>query len=450
VIYKNKNNNVDYNSNMGKILTLNGVESENILNDIFDNDIVVYEDIQGSKIWVNWNGKEFTIKPKSISNDSINMIDLAMQNYYNPAINYFNTFDIRIKGLMPKNWSFCFEYFPDETPANIQYEKLPKHGLVLTEINKGGKYGSQTDELQEYARLFDVDSLPIIFEGKLSDTMKEAIKYFINTSEKDLEYVFGEQSFAFFFYKILNPNSDSSFLMNDKFQDNLEKIVIRVKEKDVSFEILNPLYTRISSENSTEFTDVYTLILLNFLTFCQSVNLEDIKLKGERRDLLYIYLICKLFNIYVAEVKEDLEAFEFVIPQFFDKEKFKINRELIGNKLTREIIDESDKLEYIFKCIIGSLSKKRKKPIGVFTDNTVILFNNFVDRINTLLDNHLKKMREVQVTQAGLVDFGQFFEIQYDTDGAGEVYPDVYDEIEKSKEEKKKGKEGLKSGFTKK
>ncbi len=441
---------MDYNSNMGKILTLNGVESENILNDIFDNDIVVYEDIQGSKIWINWNGKEFTIKPKNISNEPINMIDLAMQNYYNPAINYFNTFDIRIKGLMPKNWSFCFEYFPDETPANIQYEKLPKHGLVLTEINKGGKYGSSTDELQEYARLFDVDSLPIIFEGKLSDTMKEAIKYFINTSEKDLEYVFGEQSFAFFFYKILNPNSDSSFLMNDKFQDNLEKIVVRVKGKDVSFEILNPLYTRISSENSTEFTDVYTLILLNFLTFCQSVNLDDIKLKGERRDLLYIYLICKLFNIYVADVREDLEAFEFVIPQFFDKEKFKINRELIGNKLTREIIDESDKLEYIFKCILGSLNKKRKKPIGVFTDNTVILFNNFVDIINTLLDNQLKKMREVQITQAGLLDFGDFFEIQYDKDAAGDVYPDVYDEIEKSKEEKKKGKEGLKPGFTKK
>ena len=441
---------MDYNSNMGKILTLNGVESENILNDIFDNDIVVYEDIQGSKIWINWNGKEFTIKPKNISNEPINMIDLAMQNYYNPAINYFNTFDIRIKGLMPKNWSFCFEYFPDETPANIQYEKLPKHGLVLTEINKGGKYGSSTDELQEYARLFDVDSLPIIFEGKLSDTMKEAIKYFINTSEKDLEYVFGEQSFAFFFYKILNPNSDSSFLMNDKFQDNLEKIVVRVKGKDVSFEILNPLYTRISSENSTEFTDVYTLILLNFLTFCQSVNLDDIKLKGERRDLLYIYLICKLFNIYVADVREDLEAFEFIIPQFFDKEKFKINRELIGNKLTREIIDESDKLEYIFKCILGSLNKKRKKPIGVFTDNTVILFNNFVDIINTLLDNQLKKMREVQITQAGLLDFGDFFEIQYDKDAAGDVYPDVYDEIEKSKEEKKKGKEGLKPGVTKK
>ena len=450
MIYKNKRLKVNYNSDMGKIVTLNGVESENILNDIFDNDIVVYEDIQGSKIWVNWNGKEFTIKPKNISNEPINMIDLAMQNYYNPAINYFNTFDIRIKGLMPKNWSFCFEYFPDETPANIQYEKLPKHGLVLTEINKGGKYGSSTDELQEYARLFDVDSLPIIFEGKLSDTMKEAIKYFINTSEKDLEYVFGEQSFAFFFYKILNPNSDSSFLMNDKFQDNLEKIVVRVKGKDVSFEILNPLYTRISSQNDTSFTDVYSLILVNFLTFCQSINLEDIKVKGERRDILYIYLMCKLFNIYVADVREDLENFDFTIPEFYTSDKFKINRELINNKLTLEIIDDSDKLEYIFKCILSSFSKKRKKPIGVFTDSTVILFNNFVDRINTLLDNTLKKMREIQITQSGLLDFDEFFSIEYDKDASGDVYPDIYDEIQKAGDEKKKGKEGLKPGFTKK
>ena len=400
---------------MGKIVTLNDVENKDILNDIFNNDIIVYEDIQASKIWVNWNGKEFTIRPKSLGSEPINLIDLAMQNYYNPAINYFNTFDIRIKGLMPKNWSFCFEYFPDLTPANIQYQKLPKHGLVLTEINKSGKYGSTSDEISEYARLFDVDSLPIIYEGRLSDSMKEAIKYFLATSDKDLQYVFGEQSFAFFFYKILSPNSDSSFLMEDKFQDNLEKIVIRAKDKDISFEILNPLYSRVSSDNNTDFTDVYSLILLNFLTFCQSVNLEDIKLKGERRDYLYIYLICKLFNIYVSDVREDLENFEFSIPDFFDKEKFKINRELINNKLTKELIEESPKLEYIFKCILSSFSKKRKKPVGIFTDATVILFNNFVDKINTLLDNQLKKMREVQITQANLLDFSDFFEIQYDT-----------------------------------
>lgn len=436
---------------MGKIVTLNDVDNEKVLDDIFDNEIVIFEDIQGSKIWVNWNGKEYSIRPKTIGNDPINLIDLAMQNYYNPAINYLNSFDVRVKGLMPKGWNFCFEYFPDNQPANIAYQKTPKHGLVLTAINKNGKYVYTVDELKEYARLFDVDCSPIIFEGKLSDNMKEAIKYFLNTSEKDLEYVFGEQSFSFFFYKILNPVSDSSFLMEEEFQNNLEKIIIRVKSKDLSFEILNPLYQRISSENSTDFVDVYTLILLNFLTFCQSVNIEDIKLKGDRRDVLYIYLICKLFNIYVSDVKDDILSFDFVVPEFFDKEKFKINRELITNKLTREIIEESSKLEYCFKVILGSFNKKRKKPIGVFTDNTVILFNNFVEKIDFILDTHLNKMREIQVTKSGLLDFGDFFEINFDTDSVGDVYPDIYDTFgeDDHSDKKKKGKGGFKPGITK-
>ena len=72
---------------MSKLVTLNGLNDEEILNDIFIDEIIVLEDIQGSKIWVNWDGKHFNIKPKSISNESINLIDLAMQNYYKPLTN---------------------------------------------------------------------------------------------------------------------------------------------------------------------------------------------------------------------------------------------------------------------------------------------------------------------------------------------------------------------------
>ena len=425
---------------MSKLITLNG-QDDKVLDDIFSEDIVVYEDVQGSKIWVNWNGNSFVIKPKSISSEAINLIDLAMQNYYNPAINYLNTFDNRIKGLMPKNWWFCFEYFPDNQPANIEYNRVPKNGLVLASICKNGKYEYAIDELREYSRLFNVDCLPVIFEGKLSDQMREALKYFLNTSEKDLEYVFGEKSFSFFFYKILNPQSDGSFLMDEDFQKNLQKIVIRTSNNNVTFEILNPLYQRISSENSTEFVEVYTLILVNFLNFCQSINIDEIKIKGVRRDEAYIYLICKLFNIYVSDVKDDLLNFDFIIPEFFDKEKFKINKELIPNKMTNQIISESDKLEYIFKVILGSFNKKRKKAIGIFTENTIILFNSFVDKLDIILDTFLNKLKEIDLTRGGLLDFGDFFEIKYDQDGEGQVYPDVYDTFEKEpSSEKKKGK----------
>lgn len=425
---------------MSKLVTLNGQEDV-ILDEILNDDIIIFEDVQGSKIWINWNGNSFIIKPKSISNEPINLVDLAMQNYYNSAINYFNTLDNRVRGLMPKNWWFCFEYFPDTQPANIEYSKLPKNGLVLASINKNGKYDWSVEELDEYSRLFNVDCLPVVFQGKLSDMMKQAIKYFLNTSESDLEYVFGEKSFAFFFYKILNPNQDGSFLMTDDFQKNLQKLIIRTSKSSSTFEILNPLYQRISSENSTEFLEIYTLILVNFLNFCQSVNIQDLKIKGQRRDEAYIYLVCKLFNLYVSEVKEDLLNFDFVVPEFFDKEKFKINTELIPNKLTKDLIADSSKLEYIFKVILGSFSKRKKKPIGIFTDNTLILFNKFVDDLNHLIDNYLNKMREIDLTRGGLLDFGDFFEIKYDADAEGQVYPDVYDTFEREpSSEKKKGK----------
>jgi hypothetical protein len=429
---------------MSKLITLNGLTDDQILNELFDDEIFVYEDVQGSKIWVNWNGKEFEIKPKSVTSQAINLIDLAMQNYYNPAINFFNSLDDRIKGLLNKKWWFCFEYFPDNQPANIEYSRVPKNQLVLTGIYKSNKYELNIDELTEYSRLLDVDLLPIVYQGKLTENMIEAIKYFINTSETDLEYIFGEKSFSYFFYKILNPKIDNSFLMDEDFQKNLEKMIIRCQSKDMSFELLNPLYKRLSETNSTEFVEIYTLILVNFLNFCQSVNLEDIKLKGDKKDDIYIYLISKLFNIYVSEVKEDLLNFDFTVPEFFDKDKFKINTELIKNKLTKDYIKEDEKLEYIFKVILGSLNKKKKKAIGIFTDNTVTLFNKFVADIDSYISTYLNKMQQIELGRAGLLDFGDFFEIQYDQDAEGQVYPDVYSEFEKGVEsdKKKKGKGG--------
>lgn len=430
---------------MGKLTTLNGLNENDLLSGILSNEIIILEDIQGSKIWVNWDGKEFTIKPKSLSSEPINLIDLAMQNYYNPAIKYFNSLDDRIKSLLNKKWYFCFEYFPDSQPANIQYDRVPKNNLVLTSINKSGKYDFKIDELDEYARLMNVDMIPVVFQGVLTETMKEAIKYFLNTSEEDLEFIFGEKSFSYFFYKILNPNVQNSFLMNNEdFQSNVEKLIIRTLSDDISFELLNPLYKRISETNDTDFVEIYTLILINFLNFCQSINIEDIKLKGERKDECYLYLICKLFNLYVSEVKEDLLNFDFIVPEFFDKEKFKINVELINNKLTKEYILEDSKLEYIFKVILGSLNKKKKKAIGVFTENTVKLFNHFVNQIDEHIAVYINKMQEIELGRAGLLDFGDFFDIQYDTDAEGQVYPDVYNEFEKEsgQDKKKKGKGG--------
>ena len=46
----------------------------------------------------------------------------------------------------------------------------------------------------EYAKLFDVDPLPVIFKGKLNEKQLEIINLFLHTSEDDLDYVFGENN----------------------------------------------------------------------------------------------------------------------------------------------------------------------------------------------------------------------------------------------------------------
>jgi hypothetical protein len=133
--------------------------------------------------------------------------------------------------------------------------------------------------------------------------------------------------------------------------------------------------------------------------------------------------------------------FDFIIPEFFDKEKFKINKELISNKLTKELISDSKKLEYIFKILLGSFNKKKKKPIGVFTENSVELFNSFVEKIEKYIERYLNQIHEVEISRAGLLDFQDYFDIQYDTDSQEQVYPDVYGEFENpSDSTKKKGK----------
>jgi hypothetical protein len=75
-----------------------------------------------------------------------------------------------------------------------------------------------------------------------------------------------------------------------------------------------------------------------------------------------------------------------------------------------------------------------------------MIFNKFVDLLNKKIDEYFNKKSEIELTRSGLVDFGEFFDIKYDKDSEGNVYPDVYTEIEKSGQSDKDKK---KSPFSK-
>ncbi len=428
---------------MTKIVKLNE-KPEDFIGILKEKELLIYEDVQGSQVFVRWNGKKFIIKPKSINSEELNFVDLAVQKYYNKIFRFLHTLPNYVTNLISPTWWFCFEYFPDNQPAHIEYKKIPKNNLILTCIVKGSKYVYNYEEIVEYSKLFDVDPLPVIYKGKLNENQLEIITLFLNTSEKDLEFIFGEENFAYFFYKLLNPALKNSFLMDD-FNSNLEKIILKINNNsEYSFELLNPTYHKMELTNKTEYLETYTIILLNFLEFLQLKNFKDFKLINITKDELYIELICNIFNEYIKNIKNDVETWNISIPNFFKNDKFRINTDLIKNEKTKDLLKSSSKVEYIFKSILGSFSKPRKKAIGIFNKKTVEHFNNEVENISIHLDRVLKINREYLLQKQDLLDFKDYFNVNYDSDSENQIYPDVWDtaidDFGDSKKDKKKMK----------
>ena len=428
---------------MAKLVKHDQMEGKEFHKQLSKQQVLVYEDVQGSKIWVNYDGEKWSIRPRSISDDPINMVDLAMQKFYNPAYIFFNTVDESKMELLNTNWHFCFEYFADSQPANIKYKRSPKNNLILTCIAKGKKqFTYDVDEIEEFARLFDVDVLPVIYRGKLSTKQVEVIHYFLNTSPADLEHIFNDTNFANFFYQILNPTIKHSFLMDEnEFQSNMERIIIRFEgsSQEIAMQVLNPMYKRTSEQTDTEFVEVYSLLLLNFMIFCHTVDISAMPVKGKTRDEMYLDVMCRLYNMYMLQSANDLMDFEFAVPSFFDQDKFRINRDLIQNKATLDWIAMSPKLEYILKIVLGSMVRHKKKAHGVFTERSVQTFNLLIDDVTTRLNVALKMDKNLQKLSDKMLNFDEF-SLRWDADADGKVYPNIETEIDKLDGGKKKKK----------
>jgi len=193
----------------------------------------------------------------------------------------------------------------------------------------------------------------------------------------------------------------------------------------------------------TEHSQVFSLIIVNFLEYLQLVNIEKYKPKGLTDNDMYVNLICTLFNDYMVNMKDDVEKWDIIIPQFIKNDKFKININLIRNKDTKELIKSSDKIEYVFKIILGSFNKKRKKPVGVMTENTIELFNKMIERIQKHIESQLNINKDYRFKQIDLMNFNDYFNLKFDADSQGEIYPDISIQFEKEPQtEYEKGKKG--------
>ena len=91
---------------MSKLIELTDINADNFIELLKDSDIMIYENIQGCKVFIEFND-EFIYRTKNIKNLPINKVDLALQKYYHKMISYLDSLDERVKNLIPRNYHFC-------------------------------------------------------------------------------------------------------------------------------------------------------------------------------------------------------------------------------------------------------------------------------------------------------------------------------------------------------
>jgi hypothetical protein len=408
------------------LIRSNEIDTDEFIHMVSNEEIVVYEDVQGSKIWVNYINNNWQIRPKSINNDPINLIDLATQKFYKHAYAYLFSLPDDVTNLLRSNLYFCFEYFPDEQPANIEYDRVPKNRLILTCINKyKKKYTYDINELKTYADLFGVETLPIIYNGKLSEKQIKLITYFLYTSSDDIPMFFKSNDFTEFFYKLLNPFTKNSYLKNG-FQSNLEKIIIRYvnSNKEMTLEILNPMYQRMQLKVESEYSDVYSLLIFNFIQWLLTIDINELEIRGNNRELIYINLMSELFNQYIKLNGDNIINFKFTVPEFFNSDKFRINQLLIQNKETIDIINTHSKFEYLFKILLSNFKHKHKKKIGILNDAALKCLNELVDKISIKIETQFSYNKKLN-SFSTMTNLDNYPNIKWEADAKGYVYPQV-------------------------
>lgn len=374
------------------------------IDNLFGNEVTVSEKLNGMSFSFEksiGDGTLFFYKRDQVN--PISKIDRVLMNYYDEPISYVQGLPELIKNEIPPGWRFGMEFFINEGPVLLSYNRVPKNGLALTHIIVKNQFGDiertivEKEELDYWADLLDIERSPIIFQGKLSDQQKASINDFVNSPFDSLKSSHGTQSFAKYLVKTLNPDLDKT-LLNDDLDHPIEGVVFRFGPisgtgESFSAKIIDPVFEDITRQNNVKKasyfpSDIYGITLLEVMNFILDKGIETFEISGDDPQDRYISFICSVFNSFVEDNGEKYLGLDFQEPEFLKQDGFQSNLDLINDDKTRELIEQDESYESLFKLILSAFRKIKKKSGGFFTPGVIEQFNLLVREISDYLNRN--------------------------------------------------------------
>ena len=339
----------------------------------------------------------------------ITLVDRTLMKYYEKPIQYIESLPPHILKEIPRGWKFGLEYFSNTQPVEIAYDRLPKNNLILSYIHTKSDDGKPSSTIQNkekldtWADLIGVERPPIIFQGLLSEEQKESISDFLRTPFEDLVNEYRTRSFVRYIIGVLNPEAKESAL-NVDLDKPIEGIVFRFGEEDSDAEpilskMVDPVFTEMAKEKAKKrFTekpsDFLGITVLDVMNFILERGVDSFNAVGDTEDQRYISFISDVFAKFLDENGYKYKGADFQEPDYLKKEEFRLNKPLIKDRRVLSYLEADDSYESLFKLILNSFRKIKKRAGGIITAGIIDQFNLLVADIERVVS--AKKTAKIQ------------------------------------------------------
>lgn len=350
----------------------------------------------------------------------ITLVDRTLMKYYEKPINYIESLPPHVLNRIPKGWRFGLEYFSNNQPIEIAYDRLPKNNLILSYIHTkydNGKPGStiqDQEQLDNWADILGVERPPIVFQGMLTDDQKNQILDFLRTPFGDLVSEFKTKSFVRYIIGVLNPEAKTSALNND-LDKPIEGIVFRFGEDDngkepILSKMVDPVFTEMAKEkynkkSEEKPSDFLGLTIMDIMNFILEEGVETFNVSGDSDDERYISFMSDVFIKFLSEYAYKYRGADFQEPDYLKRDEFRLNLDMIKDKRVLKYLDTDDSYESLFKLMLNSFRKIRKRASGIITAGIIDQFNIVVSDIERVVGNNIKPAIQESEAIPSFMDF---------------------------------------------
>lgn len=369
-------------------------QGKEFIEDLFSKSLIVSEKPDGSSFSIQQRedgGMDFF---KRDDRQPISKLDRTIMSLYEPPIEFIEK-KVQNKKL-PNNLRFGFEYFQNTKPVSISYDRLPKNGLVLThmkELNDKGKVTKFIDDpktLKKWSKYFDVEEPFIIFDGKLNQTQKEELDEFLKTPFGDLVSKFKTSSFTKFIISILNPKLKKTAL-NNTTEKPIEGLVFKFNDGEYLAKVVDPLFTQMAREKALaradqkESNDEFGLVLYTFINWFEENNVvTDFIADGSNEDEKYLDLMTRISKRFIVENEIFLKGVNIKKSEYAKAPEFALNTKMIKSSEVVDFIKKNREYEEIFKILLSSFRKEKKRKTARINDNLKKQINSTVKQIKNI------------------------------------------------------------------